>query len=57
MQNHPSEEGAENPPSFAFLSVCALEMVVLFHQSEREDEESTHHPLRKEEKQTNKGRR
>ena len=35
-QNHPSEEGAENPPSFAFLfSVCALEMVVLFHQSAR----------------------
>ena len=57
MQNHPFEEGAENPPSFAFLSVCALEMVVLFHQSEREDEESTHHPPRKEEKQTNKGRR
>lgn len=23
-QNHPSEGGAENPPSFAFLSVCAL---------------------------------
>ena len=36
IQNHPSEEGAENPPSFAkFLSVCALEMVLLFHQRAR----------------------
>jgi len=36
IQNHPSEEGAENSPSFAkFLSVCALEMVLLFHQRAR----------------------
>jgi hypothetical protein len=57
-QNHPSEEGAENPPSFAFLSVCALSRWwCCFIRAREHAEESEHPPKRKKNKQTNKGRR
>jgi len=52
-QNHPSEEGAENPPSFAFLSVCALSRWWCCFIRAREHEEESEHPP-EEEKQTNK---
>ena len=54
-QNHPSEEGAENPPSFAFLSVFALSRwwCCCFIRA-REHAEESEHPPKKEEKQTNK---
>ena len=57
-QNHPSEEGAENPPSFAFLSVFALSRWwCCFIRAREHAEESEHPPKRKKNKQTNKGRR
>ena len=40
LQNHPSEEGAENPPSFAFLSVFALSRWCCCFIRAREHEES-----------------
>lgn len=56
-QNHPSEEGAENPPSFAFLSVFALSRWwwCCFIRA-REHAEESEHPPKKEEKQTNEQR-
>ena len=55
-QNHPSEEGAENPPSFAFLSVFALSRWWCCFIRAREHAEESEHPPKKEEKQTNKQR-
>lgn len=54
-QNHPSEEGAENPPSFAFLSVFALSRWCRCFIRAREHAEESEHPP-EEEKQTNKQR-
>ena len=55
-QNHPSEEGAENPPSFAFLSVFALSRWCCCFIRAREHEESKRASAqgRKTNKQTNK---
>ena len=55
-QNHPSEEGAENPPSFAFLSVFALSRWWCCFIRAREHAEESEHPPKKEEKQTNEQR-
>ena len=56
LQNHPSEEGAENPPSFAFLSVFALSRWCCCFIRAREHEESKRASAqgRKTNKQTNK---